>query len=267
MEEELESQLRRVGACRCCVLRYKGVPFHKVSAYVEAAAADAADAAAAAAAAVNDNSASAAACCPACLGILQLDPDPSNRPPPSPLPLSGGGGGGGDDDDDDDDVKNVSGADAQKPAAAAASADAAASAAASTAPTKKAPPAAASERRQTVRAMRQYVDGILAGGHVVSTFALEVTLPPALAVRQAALRAHLVETAAGGGGGGSPHRAEEEEGEEGEGGGRNIAKLLPQTVEVKDVFRAMIIPALESAASTSQSRRRHDQDADFRFAL
>jgi hypothetical protein len=39
----------------------------------------------------------------------------------------------------------------------------------------------------------EYVAGMRAGGHVLKgrAFALEVTLPPALAVRQAAIRAHL----------------------------------------------------------------------------
>ena len=44
------------------------------------------------------------------------------------------------------------------------------------------------------RTISQYTAGIRSGGHVFTSFALEVTMPPALAVRQAATRCHLLQS-------------------------------------------------------------------------
>jgi hypothetical protein len=170
----------------------------------------------------------AAACCPACLGILQLDPRLDRAPPASSR-----------------------------------------STAIPTMTTEVPAPASthAAPAKQTVRVMRQYLDGMSAGGHALSTFALEVTMPPALAVRQAAVRAHLSDTIGRDGHLGGEEAGEGEPGAEAAGAGGAAAAAaavsLPSAAEVKDVLRAMLIPALESASTSA----RHNQDADFRFAL
>ena len=223
----LRDALRSLGACAPCELRFLGVPSGDARAYREAAAADAAA------------RADADACCPCCLGVLQIDPDPASAPPPSADP---------------------------DPALDRAAGDASTSA--STAAAAAARPASASPRRRVVRAVAQFAAGMREGGHEVTSFALEVTLPPALPARQAATRAHLAgvilprrDPADA-----APATAADASDDEGDGTAQDArasptAATLPETVEIKDVFRALILPALESRAT------RHDQDADFRFAL
>ena len=124
-------------------------------------------------------------------------------------------------------------------------------------------PASASPPRRVVSHVSQFAAGMREGGHDITSFALEVTLPPALPARQAATRAHLA---------GVRSRvaptsdcSASDDSSSGDGTAQDATTTtlpqIPQTVEIKDVFRALILPALESRDA------RHDQAADFRFAL
>ena len=152
-------------------------------------------------------------CCPTCLGILQVDPD-----------LREGGVGAG----------------------AGAEGEARAGGSCGNAPSSS----NGGAFHESVRTRRAYVDGIRSGGHLTSTFALEVTLPPSIVARHAACRAHLWDVGIG-------------------------VEAADRATPVKDVLRALVIDALEaspcsSGGSETEGTRgswRHDQDADFRFAL
>jgi tRNA pseudouridine synthase 10 len=86
-------------------------------------------------------------------------------------------------------------------------------------------------------------------GHEIATFALEVTLPPSIPMRQAATRALLVEALRG-------VSAE------------NAFSSPPATTELRDAFRATLVPALEATAIDRVTNRvRHDPNAPFKFAL
>ena len=61
----VEAACVAMGACACCILRFRGVPSGEVDAYRAAASAS------------KD-----APPCPCCLGILQLDMDASTAPSP-----------------------------------------------------------------------------------------------------------------------------------------------------------------------------------------
>lgn len=217
----LRDALRSLGACAPCVLRFLGVPSGDARAYREAAAADAAA------------RADVDACCPCCLGVLQIDLDPAAPPPPSADP---------------DPALDRAAGDASTSASTAAAA---------------ARPASASPPRRIVSHVSQFAAGMREGGHDITSFALEVTLPPALPARQAATRAHLA---------GVMSRvaptsdcSASDDSSSGDGTAQDATTTtlphIPQTVEIKDVFRALILPALESRDA------RHDQAADFRFAL
>ena len=217
----LRDALRSLGACAPCVLRFLGVPSGDARAYREAAAADAAA------------RADVDACCPCCLGVLQIDLDPAAPPPHSADP---------------DPALDRAAGDASTSASTAAAA---------------ARPASASPPRRIVSHVSQFAAGMREGGHDITSFALEVTLPPALPARQAATRAHLA---------GVMSRvaptsdcSASDDSSSGDGTAQDATTTtlphIPQTVEIKDVFRALILPVLESRDA------RHDQAADFRFAL
>ena len=158
--------------------------------------------------------------CPCCLGVLQLSLDVSSSRARSGEGACTSGDGGGDGDD-----------------AAAASGG-------------SGKPKQTHVERVDVSSVMQYVDGMRAGGHEMNAFALEVTLPPALAVRQAATRAHLAEVFA------SAADADAS------------AAELPKAEDVKDVFRALVIPLLENfGGKDGRARLKHSNDASFRFSL
>ena len=193
----------------------------------------ASDAEAYRAAAAADAADASADTCPCCLGVLQLDPD-ATVPAPSP---------------------------SEPEAAPAPTATAAASTAA--ADDDDAPP----PRVVAPRVAARYAAGAREGGHEVTTFALEVTMPPALAVREAATRLRLAEALRGG--------SETNEREDADAESR-----LPDAADAAEVFSALVVPALErpwKPLTTSDdkklpphpaySARTHDPDSDFRFAL
>jgi hypothetical protein len=210
--EVVETELRRLGACSPCVLRFLGTPAADAGAYRDACARDAAAA----------SSSGEQATCPCCLGILQFDPDPakvdaSDEDGQAPrVDVDGGGGGGAKPsgsssarEDADDDV----------------------------------PP------RRSPRLASHYAAGMRSAGHEIATFALEVTLPPSIPMRQAATRALLVEALRG-------VSAE------------NAFSSPPATTELRDAFRATLVPALEATAIDRVTNRvRHDPNAPFKFAL
>jgi tRNA pseudouridine synthase 10 len=212
--EVVETELRRLGACSPCVLRFLGTPAADAGAYRDACARDAAAA----------SSSGEQATCPCCLGILQFDPDPakvdaSDEDGQAPrVDVDGGGGGGGPPSGpssarEDDDV----------------------------------PP------RRSPRLASHYAAGMRSAGHEITAFALEVTLPPSIPMRQAAARALLVEALRG--------AAAHPEG---------VFRSPPATTELRDAFRATLIPALESAvenAANVPKQVQHDPDAPFKFAL
>ena len=208
--EVVETELRRLGACSPCVLRFLGTPAADAGAYRDACARDAAAA----------SSSGDQATCPCCLGVLQFDPDPakvdaSDEDGQAPrVDVDGGGGGGGPPSGpssarEDDDV----------------------------------PP------RRSPRLASHYAAGMRSAGHDITVFALEVTLPPSIPMRQAAARALLVEALRG-----ASARPE------------GVFRSPPATTELRDAFRATLVPALESAAE-GMKRVRHDPDAPFKFAL
>ena len=193
----------------------------------------ASDAEAYRAAAAADAADASADTCPCCLGVLQLDPD-ATVPAPSP---------------------------SEPEAAPAPTATAAASTAA--ADDDDAPP----PRVVAPRVAARYAAGAREGGHEVTTFALEVTMPPALAVREAATRLRLAEALRG--------ASETNEREDADAESR-----LPDAADAAEVFSALVVPALErpwKPLTTSDdkklpphpaySARTHDPDSDFRFAL
>ena len=210
--EVVETELRRLGACSPCVLRFLGTPAADAGAYRDACARDAA----------ATSSSGEQATCPCCLGILQFDPDPakvdaSDEDGQAPRVDVDGGGGGGTKpsgsssarEDADDDV----------------------------------PP------RRSPRLASHYAAGMRSAGHEIATFALEVTLPPSIPMRQAATRALLVEALRG-------VSAE------------NAFSSPPATTELRDAFRATLVPALEATAIDRVTNRvRHDPNAPFKFAL
>ena len=208
--EVVETELRRLGACSPCVLRFLGTPAADAGAYRDACARDAAAA----------SSSGDQATCPCCLGVLQFDPDPakvdaSDEDGQAPrVDVDGGGDGGGPPSGpssarEDDDV----------------------------------PP------RRSPRLASHYAAGMRSAGHDITVFALEVTLPPSIPMRQAAARALLVEALRG-----ASARPE------------GVFRSPPATTELRDAFRATLVPALESAAE-GMKRVRHDPDAPFKFAL
>ena len=226
-EATLRAECEAMGACACCILRFRGVPSGEVDEYRAAASAS------------KDEPP-----CPCCLGILQLDLDASTareREGADGAEASAPNG-------EDDATKGTAAADARNRSDVLVRVD---------------PPAV------HARCVSQYAAGIRAGGHEFDVFALEVTLPPALAVRQAATRCHLLDAFA---------RAERKRSADGgDDGGDGTRRLdvpagpaanvqLPKTTDVKDVLRALLVPALVDASSPP-ARRRHDQAADFRFAL
>jgi tRNA pseudouridine synthase 10 len=212
--EVVETELRRLGACSPCVLRFLGTPAADAGAYRDACARDAAAA----------SSSGDQATCPCCLGVLQFDPDPakvdaSDEDGQAPrVDVDGGGGGGGPPSGpssarEDDDV----------------------------------PP------RRSPRLASHYAAGMRSAGHEITAFALEVTLPPSIPMRQAAARALLIEALRG--------AAAHPEG---------VFRSPPATTELRDAFRATLIPALESAvenAANVPKQVQHDPDAPFKFAL
>jgi len=178
--------------------------------------------------------------CPCCLGILQLDLDASTA-----REREGADGAEASAPNGEDDATNgtAAAADARNRSDVLVRVD---------------PPAV------HARCVSQYAAGIRAGGHEFDVFALEVTLPPALAVRQAATRCHLLDALA---------RAKRSDDDGGDGTrqldvpvGPAATVHLPKTTDVKDVLRALLVPALVDA-SAQAAKRRHDQAADFRFAL
>ena len=110
--------------------------------------------------------------CPCCLGILQLDLDASTA-----REREGADGAEASAPNGEDDATNgtAAAADARNRSDVLVRVD---------------PPAV------HARCVSQYAAGIRAGGHEFDAFALEVTLPPALAVRQAATRCHLLDALA-----------------------------------------------------------------------
>ena len=213
--EVVETELRRLGACSPCVLRFLGTPAADAGAYRDACARDAAAA----------SSSGDQATCPCCLGVLQFDPDPakvdaSDEDGQAPrVDVDGGGGGGGPPSGpssarEDDDV----------------------------------PP------RRSPRLASHYAAGMRSAGHDITVFALEVTLPPSIPMRQAAARALLVEAL---------RNASGADGDE-----KSFSSSPPATTDLRDAFRATLVPALEATAdATGVSGVRHDPDASFRFAL
>ena len=227
-EATLRAECEAMGACACCILRFRGVPSGEVDEYRAAASAS------------KDEPP-----CPCCLGILQLDLDASTareREGADGAEASAPNG-------EDDATKGTAAADARNRSDVLVRVD---------------PPAV------HARCVSQYAAGIRAGGHEFDVFALEVTLPPALAVRQAATRCHLLDAFARA----ERKRRADDGGDDGGDGTRRLdvpagpaANVqLPKTTDVKDVLRALLVPALVDASSPP-ARRRHDQAADFRFAL
>ena len=188
----VEAACTAMGACACCILRFRGVPSGEVDAYRAAASAS------------KD-----APPCPCCLGILQLDLDASTAPGP--------GEGGIEDGASNDASATAAAADARER---------------SDVLVRKDPPAV------FARTISQYTAGIRSGGHVFTSFALEVTMPPALAVRQAATRCHLLQSIVD----------EKKAGDEKEIDATDAdtvvdIAVVPKTTDVKDVLRALLIPA------------------------
>ena len=210
--EVVDTGLRRLGACSPCVLRFLGTPASDAGAYRDACARDAAVA----------SSSGDQTTCPCCLGILQLDPDPakvdaSDEDGLAPrVDVEGGGGGGG-----------------------------------------RGPPGPSSTReeddvppRRSPRLASHYAAGMRSAGHEIVSFALEVTLPPSIPLRQAAARALLFEAL---------KRAP---------GAEGASSSLPATTELRDAFRATLVPALEATADAAGAPGvQHDPDAAFRLAL
>ena len=210
--EVVDTELRRLGACSPCVLRFLGTPASDAGAYRDACARDAAVA----------SSSGDQTTCPCCLGILQLDPDPakvdaSDEDGLAPrVDVEGGGGGGG-----------------------------------------RGPPGPSSTReeddvppRRSPRLASHYAAGMRSAGHEIVSFALEVTLPPSIPMRQAAARALLFEAL---------KRAP---------GAEGASSSLPATTELRDAFRATLVPALEATADAAGAPGvQHDPDAAFRLAL
>ena len=231
-EATLRAECEAMGACACCILRFRGVPSGEVDEYRAAASAS------------KDEPP-----CPCCLGILQLDLDASTA-----REREGTDGAEASAPNGEDDATNgtAAAADARNRSDVLVRVD---------------PPAV------HARCVSQYAAGIRAGGHEFDAFALEVTMPPALAVRQAATRCHLLDALA-------RAKRNADGGGDGEDGTRQLdvpagpaANVqLPKTTDVKDVLRALLVPALVDAsaaqlATTTTAVRRHDQAADFRFAL
>jgi len=221
----VEAACVAMGACACCILRFRGVPSGEVDAYRAAASAS------------KD-----APPCPCCLGILQLDLDASTTP--------GSREGGIEDGASNDASATAAAADARER---------------SDVLVRKDPPAV------FARTISQYTAGIRSGGHVFTSFALEVTMPPALAVRQAATRCHLSQSIAEAKKAGGENEMDPPDAET----VVDIA-VVPKTTDVKDVLRALLIPALAADGSTGGTKEdetnpnpnpRHDQAANFRFAL
>lgn len=222
--EVVETELRRLGACSPCVLRFLGTPAADAGAYRDACARDAAAA----------SSSGEQATCPCCLGILQFDPDPakvdaSDEDGQAPrVDVDGGGGGGA--------KPFFSGSSSAREDA------------------DDVPP------RRSPRLASHYAAGMRSAGHEITTFALEVTLPPSIPMRQAATRALLVEALRG-------VSAEKKN--------ASFFSSPPATTELRDAFRATLVPALEATATKNATNRetdetdcvRHDPNAPFKFAL
>ena len=206
----------------------------------------ASDAEAYRAAAAADAADASADTCPCCLGVLQLDPD-ATVPAPSP---------------------------SEPEAAPAPTATAAASTAAADDDDDAPPP-----RVVAPRVAARYAAGAREGGHEVTTFALEVTMPPALAVREAATRLRLAEALRGGSETNERDDADAENTTSAaETSAAALARRLPDAADAAEVFSALVVPALErpwKPLTTSEdlpphpasSARTHDPDSDFRFAL
>ena len=214
--EVVETELRRLGACSPCVLRFLGTPAADAGAYRDACARDAAAA----------SSSGDQATCPCCLGILQFDPDPakvdtSDEDGLAPrVDVDGAGGGGGRGPSGPSPAREDDGV----------------------------PP------RRSPRLASHYAAGMRSAGHEIVAFAMEVTLPPSIPMRQAAARALLVEAL---------RNASGADGDE-----KSFSSSPPATTDLRDAFRATLVPALEATAdATGVSGVRHDPDASFRFAL
>ena len=154
-EATLRAECEAMGACACCILRFRGVPSGEVDEYRAAASAS------------KDEPP-----CPCCLGILQLDLDASTAREREGADAAEASAPNGEDDATNG---TAAAADARNRSDVLVRVD---------------PPAV------HARCVSQYAAGIRAGGHEFDAFALEVTLPPALAVRQAATRCHLLDALA-----------------------------------------------------------------------
>lgn len=155
--ETVEHELRRVGACSQCVLRFLGTRAADARAYREAAARETN--------VVSTSSGEYRPPCPCCLGILQFDPNANQVARDEGSPSRDRGGGG------------ASHKEPEPPA--------------STSFTN----ANAGDKKDNPRCrpskISDYVAGFKSGGHECVTYGLDLVLPPSLPMRQAATRAVL----------------------------------------------------------------------------
>ena len=230
-KETMETELRRIGACSVCVLRFLGVPAADAQAYRDAASNDATEAAK-----QGDYKT-----CPCCLGILQFDPTLGAAAAEGAASLSRQGGGG----------ENIN--------------------VASTSTSKSHP------QPSDPRNLSDYVNGMRSHGHEAEFFALDLVLPPALPMRQAATRASLTEILNA-----NEAVSENDKSKTPEtnpidvvvsddddevagirvGGGNKGHVALPSTTSAYQVFKTMLIPLIESHAET-----KHDDSTSFRFGV